>query len=584
MAFLNDGEASSINGTVHAIKVVNSRSFLIGDTRNYSEYIKNGLAKNVKLPVKIAFPSFESAVLAKEDIPLDDNLSVADFTKISHNALLHYCYQALDQFRENKKALPGQWNNEDASTFVDLYKNADSGEFTPEKERFVRLFSYTCEGTFAPLCAFFGGYASQEIVKAITCKYKPTNCLFYCDFDEVLPTLPEDLAEWPAAVGTLHASAKNDRNAGLRIVVGDDLIKEIEKCRLFMIGSGAIGCELLKNYAMINLGVAPADPTNKTKQGMIVLTDPDHIEVSNLNRQFLFREKHIRKPKSSTAAASVIQMNPALKGHISARLERVSEATKDIFSDEFFRDLTIVTNALDNVVARRYVDLRCVQNKVPLLESGTLGPKGHVQVIIPYQTETYGSKEDPTEEGEIPHCTLKMFPEETLHCVEWARDKFGQKFSLKPKALIKILEAKSDDKEEGTDLKVLRSSLKLLERHPINFDGCVDYAVRKFYKYFRNDIKQLLYTYPLDAKTKDGQLFWKLPKRPPQPIEHFDPKDSLHCAFVTGLSVMLAKIYNIPYPPNFRSEEERHRIGEQAALIKVEPFVPSDEKAKQIAE
>lgn len=32
-----------------------------------------------------------------------------------------------------------------------------------------------------------------------------------------------------------------------------------------------------------------------------------------------------------------------------------------------------------------------------------------------------------------------MFPEETLHCVEWARDKFGQKFTLKPKALQKII-------------------------------------------------------------------------------------------------------------------------------------------------
>jgi len=53
-----EGQTSSINGTVHAIKVINSRSFEIGDTRNYSEYIKNGLAKNVKIPIKIDFPSF----------------------------------------------------------------------------------------------------------------------------------------------------------------------------------------------------------------------------------------------------------------------------------------------------------------------------------------------------------------------------------------------------------------------------------------------------------------------------------------------------------------------------------------------
>lgn len=43
-----------------------------------------------------------------------------------------------------------------------------------------------------------------------------------------------------------------------------------------MIGAGAIGCELLKNYAMLGLGTG--------KEGQIVVTDPDVIEVSNLNR------------------------------------------------------------------------------------------------------------------------------------------------------------------------------------------------------------------------------------------------------------------------------------------------------------
>lgn len=36
-----------------------------------------------------------------------------------------------------------------------------------------------------------------------------------------------------------------------------------------MIGAGAIGCELLKNLAMVGLGTG--------KEGKIVLTDPDHI-------------------------------------------------------------------------------------------------------------------------------------------------------------------------------------------------------------------------------------------------------------------------------------------------------------------
>jgi molybdopterin/thiamine biosynthesis adenylyltransferase len=43
-----------------------------------------------------------------------------------------------------------------------------------------------------------------------------------------------------------------------------------------MIGAGAIGCELLKNFAMLGIGTK--------KKGEIYLTDPDVIETSNLNR------------------------------------------------------------------------------------------------------------------------------------------------------------------------------------------------------------------------------------------------------------------------------------------------------------
>jgi len=50
------------------------------------------------------------------------------------------------------------------------------------------------------------------------------------------------------------------------------------------VGCGAIGCEMLKNYALMGIG----------SQGLITITDNDLIEKSNLNRQFLFRPQHIR--------------------------------------------------------------------------------------------------------------------------------------------------------------------------------------------------------------------------------------------------------------------------------------------------
>lgn len=97
-----------------------------------------------------------------------------------------------------------------------------------------------------------------------------------------------------------------------------------------MIGAGAIGCELLKNYAILGIGIK--------NEGHIILTDPDVIETSNLNRQFLFREKHLRMPKSQIAAAAAIQMNSDLKGHINARLDKIHDSTSHIYNEAFFLD------------------------------------------------------------------------------------------------------------------------------------------------------------------------------------------------------------------------------------------------------
>jgi len=64
----------------------------------------------------------------------------------------------------------------------------------------------------------------------------------------------------------------------------------------------------------------------------------------------------LRKPKSQTAAAAAIYMNSELKGNIIARLDRVCPESENIYTEKFFEDLSVVTNALDNVKARRYID------------------------------------------------------------------------------------------------------------------------------------------------------------------------------------------------------------------------------------
>jgi molybdopterin/thiamine biosynthesis adenylyltransferase len=344
-----------------------------------------------------------------------------------------------------------------------------------------------------------------------------------------------------------------NKNDIIKALFGDKYYQKLKNLNLLQVGAGAIGCELLKNFSVLGIG--------EGDEGKIYITDPDVIEVSNLTRQFLFREKHLRLPKSSTAAAAAVQMNKNLKGHIFAKSEKLCEQTEYIFSDEFFKKLDVVANALDNVNARKYVDLRCTNNRISLLESGTHGPKGHVQVIIPFKTENYASQEDPENSGgEIPQCTLKMFPEETIHCLEWARDQFGKNFTQFPQDFNKIIYNIKNDLVQKDEFKKMKTCLKWLKKLPRNFEDCVKLAKEKYYKVFIYNIKKLLMVYPLDKKDKEGNLFWSLPKRPPKMI-NFDIKNNLCIDFIAAYSFLIANMFNIDIKfKNPKSEEFKNEI------------------------
>ena len=176
----------------------------------------------------------------------------------------------------------------------------------------------------------------------------------------------------------------NFNTLNLQIAVfGSEFQKKLGALRYFIVGAGAIGCELLKNFAMLGVGAG--------KGGEIIITDMDLIEKSNLNRQFLFRSRDVQRPKSRTAAAAIHAMNPHV--NVTAFENRVGPETEQFFNDDFFTSLDGVANALDNVDARIYMDRRCVYYRKPLLESGTLGTKGNVQVVIPFATESYSSSQ-----------------------------------------------------------------------------------------------------------------------------------------------------------------------------------------------
>ena len=191
-------------------------------------------------------------------------------------------------------------------------------------------------------------------------------------------------------------------------VFGKEFHDTLTKLKLFLVGAGAIGCEMLKNWAM--MGVGTSDGVN------LAVTDLDSIEKSNLNRQFLFRPPDVGKLKSETAVNAIQVMNPDLVGKFKVYKDPVGPDSEAVFGHDFFEPLDLVVNALDNVEARTYVDRRCVFFRKPLLESGTLGTKGNTQVVYPFLTESYSSSQDPPEKS-FPMCTIKSFPNQIDHTI-----------------------------------------------------------------------------------------------------------------------------------------------------------------------
>uniref|UniRef100_A0A8C1MSW9 E1 ubiquitin-activating enzyme n=1 Tax=Cyprinus carpio TaxID=7962 RepID=A0A8C1MSW9_CYPCA len=364
---------------------------------------------------------------------------------------------------------------------------------------------------------------------------------------------------------------RGDRYDALRACIGESLCLKLHTFQVFMVGCGAIGCEMLKNMALMGVGLSRCS-------GEICITDPDLIEKSNLNRQFLFRPQHIRKPKSTTAAAASLEINPELQ--IDAHLNKVCPATEDMYSDAFFSRLNLVVTALDNVEARRYVDSRSVSNQKALLDSGTMGTKGHTEIIVPYLTESYNSHRDPPEE-EIPFCTLKSFPAVIEHTIQWARDKFESAFSHKPSIYNMFWQTHSSAQEVLRVRIILHSMegsfqvIKLLSRRPTQWEHCLALARLKFDKYFKRKALQLLHSFPLDTRLKDGSLFWQSPKRPPSPIE-FELSDPLHFSFVVSSARLFAGIYNIPH-----SEEQLSYEAVSSVLAEVE--VPEYKPAEKVS-
>ena len=525
--------------------------FSVGDTSGFSDYVRGGVVTQIKAPTKMSFKSLNESINKPKFV-------MSDFGKVDRPGLLHLAFQTLSRFEAEIGRKPIAWSESDSNKFLELFKELNSSH--PAKieefdEELVKLFAKICCGEIAPMDAVIGGFVAQEVMKACSSKFSPINQWLYFD---ALECLPEDRS----FLNEEMCSPTGSRYDSQIAVFGKDFQKILSDLKYFVVGAGAIGCELLKNFAMMGLG--------SSEKGALYVTDMDLIEKSNLNRQFLFRPWDVQKPKSDTAAAAVKNMNPEV--NIVAHQNRVGPETEKVYDDKFFEPLDGIANALDNVEARLYMDRRCVYYRKPLLESGTLGTKGNVQVIVPHLTESYGSSQDPPEKS-IPICTLKNFPNAIEHTLQWARDTFEGEFMQAAENAAQYLSdpkfMERTNKLSGSQpLEILESVKKaLVDDRPNTFDDCILWARKHWQENYHNMILQLLHNFPKDQKTSSGEPFWSGHKRCPHGLT-FDVNNDLHLDYIVAAANLKAEVYGIP------QQRDKELIADIVEKIELPSFVP----------
>ena len=552
------------------INFENFESFKIGDTSSFHEYTKGGVVYQVKKPFNVQYLDFcsRSAMISDPMHPF----AISDITKKGRIELLYMAFSALhDYYCQNNFTLPELNNMDQAKEVLEkvkiIYETAKKNnipwfsEIQELDENIVLNVARWASAQIQPICGFFGGILAQEIIKA-TGKYVPINQWFIHDFFEVVANIK----------GDADRKLKNCRYDDQIAIFGNEIQEKIQKSNIFMIGAGATGCEFLKNFGMMGFC--------SNKNAKFTVTDNDNIEISNLNRQFLFRKGDVGKSKSVIAVESIKRMNPNFNGE--AMQAKVCNETENLFNEDFWTNQDFIVYAVDSVDARKYIDNKVILYQKLAVDSGTLGTKAHSQVIIPHKTLTYNDKAPSGVTLSIPVCTLRHFPSLIQHCIEWSKDNFFGYFGNIIREVKRFFQDfnlfKENLKKEGSP-KYQLEKLKLLKKHIdmiVNRDlnKICEYAIESYTENFDHKIQQLLISFPPNYKNKDGSDFWVGSKRLPHPI-HFSTDIDLCLTYVIKFAQILSHSLGITLTKEELSKENIKKI---CLNIKVPEFIKKDIK------
>lgn len=145
--------------------------------------------------------------------------------------------------------------------------------------------------------------------------------------------------------------------------IGADGQRLLQQSTVAVVGAGGLGAPVLTYLAAAGVG-------------NIRIIDKDTVEISNLNRQFLYGPEDVGRKKAEAAKEKLEKQNPDIK------FAAVSEMLTEKNGRALFKDADVIVDCVDSMQTRIAVNKICLLNQIPLVEGGVYGFYGFVTAVF----------------------------------------------------------------------------------------------------------------------------------------------------------------------------------------------------------
>ncbi|MGA2918765.1 ThiF family adenylyltransferase [Methanoregula sp.] len=152
--------------------------------------------------------------------------------------------------------------------------------------------------------------------------------------------------------------------------IGTEGQHRLNDSRVVIVGLGAMGSSAA-NF-LVRAGI-----------GQVVLIDRDLVELHNLQRQILYTEEDINRPKAVSAAEILGKINSSVAVEAHTKDLNVSNAEK------FLVGADVILDGTDNLQTRFLINDVCVKHHIPWIYAGAVGTSGMVMPILPGSTPCF---------------------------------------------------------------------------------------------------------------------------------------------------------------------------------------------------